>query len=420
MRLEKLFVALLSVITVLPSSRAVVAEEETAPPSVAVDARVSDDADPEPLPQPDDVEPTHMSPPEYDLSPLGVELRWEVSVDAIVLARLGTPNVSLLREWQDNWRDKERKRLTDLKAAQPFVILDNEGGLERSSGAEQLNSRDFDLGFQAGPRISLTRYLDQGYDVELSAFGINHWSSTRTRISDPQSLDPNNEKLQGLQFDAPGFSAVGFMTPMRFEWESRLYNLEVNLRWFDRPWIHSLIGFRYVQFEESLLGQFPAAVPEYIVPGDYILPAGEPNRTFWSSKVANHLWGGQLGTDITLWDRGGLLSASSSAKVGLYYNREEQTSSSPGLGVVSAQQDELAFLGEIGVMTKWRVTDRIVFRLGYQLMWLQGVALAPSQIPVSSLSGNWDRRSLEGNPTSVNGNGTLFFHGSTAGVEVKF
>ena len=420
MRLEKLFVALLSVITVLLGNRAVVAEGETSPQGIGVVARVSDDADQVPFPQPDDVEPTHRSPPEYELSASGVGPRWEVSVDAIVLARLGTPNVSLLRDWQDNWRDKEKTRLTDLKANQPFVILDNEGALTRSSGAEQLNSRDFDLGVEAGPRISLTRYLDQGYDVELSGFGINHWSSTRTRVSDPQSLDPNNKELLGLQFDAPGFSAVGFKTPMQFEWASRLYSMEVNLRWFDRPWIHSLIGFRYVQFEESLLGQFPVAVPEYVVSGDYILPAGKANRTFWSSKVANHLWGGQLGTDITLWDRGGLLSASSSAKVGLYYNREEQTSSSPDVGAVSAQQDELAFLGEIGVMTKWRITDRMVFRLGYQLMWLQGVALAPSQIPVSSLTGNWDRRSLDGNATSVSGNSTVFFHGSTAGVEVRF
>lgn len=406
MRLEKLLVTLLSLIAVLSSDRAAAKEEKAAPRSVVVDARVSDDAVQAPTPLADETEPAYVIPQEQELVPVIRGPRWTVTADAIVWTRVGSPNVSLLRDYSGQLRNGNAPPTPPL-AQQPAVMLDYTGKLKPSTGPELLNSRDFEFDFEIGPRLSLICSAEQGFDVELVGYGINHWSTAITRVSDPESQNANS----GLQFDAPGFAAVGFKTPMRFEWESRLFNVEANVKWFDHPWMQWLIGLRYLSFEESLQGAFTESAPGVILPSPTLIPNVAPSA-FWSTNAANHLYGGQVGTDICFWNRGGPLAVTGMLKGGLYYNRVEQTSVLPGLGqAISASGDEVAFVGETGVQGMWRITDWMSLRLGYQLLAVQGVALTPAQIPVTNV--------MHGD-AKVQAKDTLLMHGTTAGLEVRF
>ena len=76
-------------------------------------------------------------------------------------------------------------------------------------------------------------------------------------------------------------------------------------------------------------------------------------------------------------------------KVGLFGNAASQNSfiessfeSAPVFfASATGQSGQVAFVGEIGLTGVYRLSDRLLLRGGYQLMWIDGVALAPSQMP---------------------------------------
>ena len=78
---------------------------------------------------------------------------------------------------------------------------------------------------------------------------------------------------------------------MEFDYASRLYSGEFNLRHPIGQNVTMFGGFRWVELEENLTGQNPA-------------------NTFITVDTNNHLYGVQLGADATLWAPGALGYAS--------------------------------------------------------------------------------------------------------------
>jgi hypothetical protein len=73
---------------------------------------------------------------------------------------------------------------------------------------------------------------------------------------------------------------------------------------------------------------------------------------------------------------------------------------------------ETSFLGECGLYGLYQVSDALAFRLGYQFMWLTGVAVAADQV------GTTANFNVAGNIASaVHVEGDAFLHGLNAGVE---
>jgi hypothetical protein len=70
-----------------------------------------------------------------------------------------------------------------------------------------------------------------------------------------------------------------------------------------------------------------------------------------------------------------------------------------------------AALGEIGLMGIFQVTNNLSARLGYQAMWIDGIAIAGDQVE--------NFNPLATNPKPYMG-GTLFYHGASAGLEYAF
>ena len=127
-------------------------------------------------------------------------------------------------------------------------------------------------------------------------------------------------------------------------------------------------------------------------------------RTSWNGHDAGH--------------RGGPFRLEGLFKVGLFGNAARQNSflkssfeSAPVFFASAAgQSGQVAFVGEIGLTGDYRLSDRLLLRGGYQLLWIDGVALAPSQMPELNFT------TQTGPPTT----GNVFYHGALSGQEIWF
>src|SRR4029077_12176624 len=73
---------------------------------------------------------------------------------------------------------------------------------------------------------------------------------------------------------------------------------------------------------------------------------------------------------------------------------------------------QVAFVGDVGLSAVYQWTCHIAFRAGYEVMWLEGVAVTSDQIAVTNRNG------LDGN--GIDTVGGLFYHGALAGVSVAW
>ena len=153
---------------------------------------------------------------------------------------------------------------------------------------------------------------------------------------------------------------------MAWDYASQLYNAEVNVRW--QPWarVTMLAGFRFVDLGEDLQGTLP---PQRTVP-------------FWDTHTRNYLYGFQIGADGKLCEYR-RFSLDIVAKAGLFDNVADETAGVSIYRTVygeSATTTHAAFVGEIDLACRYQIAPTLSLKLGYEVLWLEGVALAPGQI----------------------------------------
>jgi hypothetical protein len=302
--------------------------------------------------------------------------RWTASAEFIILDRIGSVNQTLVERVPGN-----------VPPSTP--------------GIEALNSNDFQQGFAGGPRVGLIRHGDDGYDLELSYFQIDGWSSNRSVYpADPQDWKWLTMKCPGdfLQInEGPGQG-------MAWEYASRLYNAELNVRWNPCYNVTMLAGFRWVCLRENLQG---ALEPPTI--------SWEP--PFWNATTTNNLYGFQIGADGKVFERG-RFSIEGLAKAGIFDNNADEETGISTIKVVRpsfASTNHAAFVGETGLQCKYQVTKSLMLKAGYEAIWLQGVALAPGQIQETNMTTPTTAQAL-----GVNCNSGVFYHGATVGLEYSF
>src|SRR5208337_1991752 len=175
---------------------------------------------------------SEASPPSFSQAPVGqpprTPPRWTISAEAIILDRIGNANRTLVAR---------------VPGAVPLP------NLSTAPGTEALNSNDFRQGFSPGPRIAVIRHGDSGFDLEVLYFQTAGWSSTK-------SVGPDNPP-DWLVMRAPG----GFLQTqdhsyqaMAWEYDTNLYNAELNVRWNAYSRLTLLAGFRWVNLSENLQG----------------------------------------------------------------------------------------------------------------------------------------------------------------------
>jgi hypothetical protein len=301
-------------------------------------------------------------------------------------------------------------------ASADFIILDRVSGGNQmlvarvpagedplhTAGTEALNSKDFQQGFSAGPKLDLIGHGDSDCDLELSYFQIDGWSSDR-------SVEPDNP-VDWLVMRSPGFIQTNQppfdKESMDWSYATKLYNAELNVRWNPSDRITVLAGFRWVNLGEYLMGELEP-------------PTISWEQPFWRTWTTNNLYGLQIGADGKLFERG-RFSIDGLAKAGLFDNNAQQTTAISVIfkqvRTVSASANHGAFVGETGLRCKYQLTEGLSLRAGYEVIWLEGVALAPGQIQETST----DMTAITAQALGVNCGSGVLFHGATAGLEYSF
>jgi hypothetical protein len=253
------------------------------------------------------------------------------------------------------------------------------GGLIQISGGE-----DFNFGHAGGPDISLERALDNGPNsIEFRYFGGLEWTSEADYgVTGDIQIGPINLPLA---------------IDVTADYLSRLNSTEFNFRHQHSDRVTWLTGFRIIELHEEL---------SYDV--DFVVP----NLSGVSWNTDNHLWGTQVGADLQLWRLGGPLSVNGIFKAGVYGNNSDNDFTFDVLGTPivegTADDNRVAFVGEIGVTTAYQLTEHFALRGGYQLLWIDQVTLASNQAQVML-------DTLDVN--AINASGDVFYHGALVGGE---
>lgn len=255
------------------------------------------------------------------------------------------------------------------------------GGVALVNAPVAVTTDDFDFPLAVGPRLTVIRHgvFDTAWDLEFAYFFIDGWSDTvaLADIDDYQTTPQIN---------------IGGVTPGVITYDSTLDSGEVNLRRDYNDWLTWLAGFRWVQVDENLNATFGAASHNV--------------------EVNNRLFGGQLGVDALLWTNGADLDVTGVGKAGIYANSADQTTTTVGVGgalpLTGAADSQIAFVGELGINARYRMSDRWTAIGGYNLLWISGVALAPDQLATTNITTG---------VATVDLGGGLFYHGANAGIE---
>jgi len=274
------------------------------------------------------------------------------------------------------------------------------------TGVERLNVADLHQGFAVGPRFDLIRHGDRGYDLQFSYFQIDGWSAVGDIA--PNYLGPLGPPPNWLVFMAPGdFVQLTDYPDQHMVWTytTRLYGAELNLRRDLAPRLTVLAGFRWARLQEDLQGTMPT---ERVVP-------------FWDTKTTNNLYGFQIGGEWKMLSHS-RFSIDGLIKAGIFENHADEAA------VVSIYRtlygetdstDHAAFLGEVGLRCKYQLTERVVLKVGYEAMWLEGMALAPAQIS-KTMSHAVPVTDVYVQSLGVDSGSGAFFHGATIGLEYAF
>jgi hypothetical protein len=259
--------------------------------------------------------------------------------------------------------------------------------LRQSDGSTALNSQDIHFNDAAGPRLTIGHRLNSYCDVQFVYYSIDgsHGSGSAS--------DPGGVQLSDI---AP-FIGGGAGTSLNFNYSSRLYNGELNLRRKieDGPTI--LVGLRWLELQDGLGASLSSTLASIPV---------------WNVDANNHLLGVQLGAEGPFWPEGGRFGLDGFVKAGVYGCHAGQVNSSPITTVTAgAETDRASFVGEAGLTAHFQVTDHILLRGGYEVLWIDGIAMAPMQVPLTDLSAG---------TTAINADGGVLYHGAFAGLEMNY
>jgi hypothetical protein len=169
------------------------------------------------------------------------------------------------------------------------------------------------------------------------------------------------------------------------------------------------VGFRYLNLRERLR-----------INGERDQTTSNPNGStavetgVYDIGTSNNLYGPQVGARLRRWGR--KLGWEATGKAGIFASdtqQEQYVIDYPDFTereLISASDNGVAFVGELNLTAIYRLNDVWNLRAGYNLIWIEGVALAPDQLDFSDVIG-------AGNQLSHNG---VLLHGVSCGLEARW
>jgi hypothetical protein len=301
----------------------------------------------------------------YPDSYTGVENTWAIQAEALILTRSRARNQQLL--FNDN--------------ATPAGIDDD---------TQLLSTRDFKMDYQPGFRIGAGRMFDDNLAFEMTYAQVKGLNATKSFRSGGDLRLP---LAPGTTTDYQQSSANDF------DYNSDFYSLELNVRkQLTEEW-GWLTGFRYLGIDDK----FRASSNNF---------AGDGLASLYEIGASNDMFGLQIGSNVRTAVLTNL-TLDFDILAGLYANRARQRTNAVDDGGVPyrafrARDDDMAFVGELRLSAVYALTDHVSFRLGYQILWAAGIAMAPDQF-------DWTATPSAG--SRINNNATAYYHGLNIGLE---
>lgn len=290
-----------------------------------------------------------------------------------VRTRFGVGNAGCCPLWQGAIDFYYLQRTTTC----PITVLVD----DTTRTIEEFNAQSLDFDHNMGYGLRLSRALGCGTSIGVGYFGLYDQSTAIERTGD-------------LALVVPGFATGGNPASYNMDYQSQLQSFDINIRQDICGRFGLLAGLRYINLDEDLL--ISSQLGAVVTPQHYAI------------DVNNNLFGAQLGTDVCL-ARCGRLQFDALVRCGFYLNNASQTTGSALIGTpVTASKDAFALAGDAGLYATYCFTPNLSIRAGYQVLGLNGIALAPEQLQQSNLA-----TARAGIDTS----GSAFYGGGTLGLQ---
>jgi hypothetical protein len=257
------------------------------------------------------------------------------------------------------------------------------------------NLSDFD--YEWGGRVTIGEMFDCVNGWEFVYTGPFEWNRTLDLVgpglnSTFRTVDPFLPAPQSLD---TFFNASSHSQALR----TKLSTYEVNRRWFASDLFSTLIGLRFVDYNERFT--FASFAPN----GDL---------GYFRNNTDNFLVGGQFGATMyrPVTQR---LSYGAWGKIGVYANFAKNSTLLQNRGdtLADARRSDTSVAGlfQGGIGIRYQLLPRLVVTGGYEAMFVPGVATVANQqtFPLSLTS-----------PNNVNQDDNVYFHGANAGVELSY
>lgn len=267
-------------------------------------------------------------------------------------------------------------------------------------GGTALDARDLHSALAAGPRFSLfwnvrdaeprgdcDTNMDVAHGSELTYFDVGAFHADRRLPALPGGF----VTVPGL--DGVPSVAVPDATAVLV---SRLRSFESLGTIRTESGVRPKGGFRWVEWEES-----------------FAMTAG--TETF-TTRTINSLYGYQWGLMHAGLKPSDMVCIEAAGKAGVYANIAKQSSAyggAAGDATIATDTTRVAFVGEAGVTGTWQMTTWLAARIGYQAIWLGGIAGAPNQLPGQSLAAGPHRG-------STHTGGSVVLQGISTGLEAAW
>jgi hypothetical protein len=258
-------------------------------------------------------------------------------------------------------------------------------------GTPLLTTADLNFEWEPGIRAVVGRQLDSFSAVEIGYFGIFAMTASAAVVESNSLAIPGDLGLASLDY----FAADA----MRLDYSSELHSADANYvtSWGGVSW---LAGFRYLSLDE----QFNLNATDI-----------DTGSSDYAIRTSNDLYGGQVGAQ---WLAGGdFLEWSATAKLGLFGNAASQSQSVADFPPAfflrteqSGSRGNVAFVGDFSLTALYALDDVWALRGGYNLLWIEGAALAPDQLDFTDTPDSGRGVTLSG----------VFLHGINLGLDARW
>ncbi len=297
----------------------------------------------------------------------------------------------------------------DWQAKQTFATLND-------PTTAALGTHNLDFGHQPGLKVLAGRRLNDSLAVEASFLGLMQWDEARS----VQDATLNSQGTLGnlfsplTSFGSPAQLGLDYNSFVSIHTVSQFNNAELNLR-------HRLdtvpsgmqftfiAGLRYINVHERF---------EYRARSFSPTPVGTANAVDVVTK--NGMFGPQIGglAEFQIEPRCWISFEAKAVMLANDAGQQTQYTVGPlvGPGTTTSgarTQERATFAGDMAATAVWKFSPAIVGRVGYQGIFIDGLALGSDNFRLNAAS-------MTTGPNDLARGGHLAFHGPFAGVTVTW